>query len=341
MRKDIETYVKNCRICQQYKPEYSQPSGFMQSTELYEPWEMIGVDLMGPFPKSPKGNVFLLVCVDYYAKWTETFPLRNATAKTISSQLITEIFTRYGTPRYLLSDRGRQFISEITQQVCNDCGVVQKFTTAYHPQCNFTERVNKTLKAMIASYVHGLHHKWDEQLIKLRFAINSAVQETTGYSPAELNFGHAIKMPQDHMLGASIGNQGTETFVLRASKRLDEIKAVVQKNYLQAKTRQRNYDCRRKFREYKPKDRVWVHTHYLSDAAKGFTAKFAPRWQGPCWIVRRMGKLTYFVVMKDSCKILGVINVVNLHPCYPIAEEFTFQSDTSKEVAPVNEPQLL
>uniref|UniRef100_H2ZTY8 Gypsy retrotransposon integrase-like protein 1 n=1 Tax=Latimeria chalumnae TaxID=7897 RepID=H2ZTY8_LATCH len=144
MRKDIETYVKNCRICQQYKPEY-----------------------------------------------------RNATAKTISSRLITEIFTRYGTPRYLLSDRGRQFISEITQQVCSDWGVVQKFTTAYHPQCNLTERVKKTLKVMIASYVHGLHHKWDEQLMNLQFAINSAVQETTGYLPAELNFGRAIKMPQD------------------------------------------------------------------------------------------------------------------------------------------------
>lgn len=103
---------------------------------------MLGVDLMGPFPKSPKQNEHLLVGVDYCSKWVELFPLRVAKAPQIARILIDEIFKRWGTPVYLVSDRGAQFTSNLINLVCKQWGVIQKLTTAYHPQTNLTERIN-------------------------------------------------------------------------------------------------------------------------------------------------------------------------------------------------------
>ncbi|KAL1268670.1 hypothetical protein QQF64_034033 [Cirrhinus molitorella] len=64
-----------------------------RSTPVVEPGYMIGVDLMGPFPRSAKQNEHL-VTVDYCSKWVELFPLRKAKAPQITRILVEEIFTR-------------------------------------------------------------------------------------------------------------------------------------------------------------------------------------------------------------------------------------------------------
>lgn len=142
VRPDVWKHCKECITCQQYKPSLSKLSGHLQSTPIVEPGHMIGVDLTGPFPKSVRQNEHLLVVVDYCSKWVELFPLRQAKAPRIAQFLIGEIFTRWGTPAYLVSDRGAQFTSNLLSQVCKQWGVVQKLTTTYHPQTNLTERIN-------------------------------------------------------------------------------------------------------------------------------------------------------------------------------------------------------
>jgi len=71
----------------------TKTSGLLQSTPIVEPGYMLGVDLMGPFPKSNKQHEYLLVVVDYFTKWVELFPLRTARASHIAKILIDEILT--------------------------------------------------------------------------------------------------------------------------------------------------------------------------------------------------------------------------------------------------------
>ncbi len=59
---------------------------------------------MGLFPKSAKQNEHLLVIVDYCSKWVELFPLRQAKSPQITRILVEEIFTRWGTPAFLVLD---------------------------------------------------------------------------------------------------------------------------------------------------------------------------------------------------------------------------------------------
>ncbi len=152
IQQDVWGYCKRCQVCQQYKPRISKLSGTLQSTPVKEPGYMVGIDLMGPFPRSMKLNEYLLVTVNYCSKWVEVFPLRSAKTPLITNILIKEIFTRWGVPTYLVSDRGPQFTSQLLHATCRQWGAIQKLTTAYHPQTNLTERVNRTLKIMIASY---------------------------------------------------------------------------------------------------------------------------------------------------------------------------------------------
>lgn len=133
-------------------------AGKLQQTDVHRPWEMLGVDIMGPFPRSPNRNVYLLVFVDYYTHWVELFPLRQATAESFVRIMTKDIFTRWGLPDFILSDQGSQFVSTLFEETCKQRNVSPKRMTAYHPQTNMTERINHTLKTMISMYI-GNNHK--------------------------------------------------------------------------------------------------------------------------------------------------------------------------------------
>uniref|UniRef100_A0A8C2F2M0 Gypsy retrotransposon integrase-like protein 1 n=1 Tax=Cyprinus carpio TaxID=7962 RepID=A0A8C2F2M0_CYPCA len=200
IRKDVWSFCTQCKTCQAYKPRISKLSRLLQSTPVVEPGYMLGVDLMGPFPRSPRSNEFLLVFVDYCSKWVELFALWSAKTHLITNILVKEMFTRWGAPAYLVSDRGPQFTAQLLNDTCKRWGVVQKLTTVYHPQTNLTERVNRTLKTMISSYVHDNHHGWDKWIPEFRYAINSAWQESTALTPADIALGRKLKGPLEWLI---------------------------------------------------------------------------------------------------------------------------------------------
>lgn len=94
-----------------------------------------------------------------------------------------------GGPQLYLSDQGSQFVSAVFKATCAIWNLCQKLMSAYHTQTNLFERINRTLKTMLASYVDHNHKHWDRHLVDFRFVLNSAVHDTTGIIPAELNLG--------------------------------------------------------------------------------------------------------------------------------------------------------
>ncbi|CAF4360607.1 unnamed protein product [Rotaria sp. Silwood2] len=108
MRKDIYNYVAACQECQQFKYNNMPMATPMQLHEVLEPWHTLGIDMMGPFPTTSRQKRSLLVVVDYFTRWIELFPMRTTTSKDIAQILINEVFSRYGLPKYILSDNGPQ-----------------------------------------------------------------------------------------------------------------------------------------------------------------------------------------------------------------------------------------
>jgi len=105
---------------------------------------------MGPLPRSTNRKEYLLVFVDYFSRWVELLPIRSARAQNVASIFRKDILTRWGVPDFILSDRGAQVVSSVFRELCENWSVTPKLTTAYHPQTNMTERVNRTPKSMMA-----------------------------------------------------------------------------------------------------------------------------------------------------------------------------------------------
>uniref|UniRef100_A0A3P8NJ88 Gypsy retrotransposon integrase-like protein 1 n=1 Tax=Astatotilapia calliptera TaxID=8154 RepID=A0A3P8NJ88_ASTCA len=197
MASEVKRYVLSCPVCQLTKPSQRKPAGFMVPISPQRPWEYAGVDFVGPLPRTASGNSYILVFVDYFSKWIEVCAVRDATARVAASKFINEVFARHGAPRYLISDRGSPFVSELFDSVLSTLGSTHRLTTAYHPQTNATERVNRTLKTAIRAYVGDKHASWDKFMSQICFALRSAPHESTGLSPAMMLYGRELETPLD------------------------------------------------------------------------------------------------------------------------------------------------
>ena len=87
--------------------------------ELFDIW---GMDFMDPFPSS-FNNLYILLAVDYVSKWVEAIPTRTNDGKVVASFLCNHIFTRFGTPRALITDGGTHFCNKLVDNVLRKYGV--------------------------------------------------------------------------------------------------------------------------------------------------------------------------------------------------------------------------
>lgn len=123
-----ETICEKVYEMSNLKNENRKPAGNIQQTTITHLNEMLGVDIMGPLPRSSHGHEYLLVFVDYYY-WVELFPLHKATVQTVASHLREEILTRSGVSDFILPDRGTELISAVFQDICTKWKVTQNMTT--------------------------------------------------------------------------------------------------------------------------------------------------------------------------------------------------------------------
>jgi len=152
-----------------------------------QPLEDVAIDILGPLPKSAKGNLFILVVTDRFSKLTQAVPLRSIKALDVSIAFVNEWVFKYGAPRRLLSDNGSQFISDLFQRVCSVLEVHNALTMTYHPQTNGqTERFNRSLTAMLRCYVEDHPKDWCEYVRALTYAYNTSVHRGIDAAPFDL-----------------------------------------------------------------------------------------------------------------------------------------------------------
>jgi hypothetical protein len=72
-------------------------------------------------------------CVDYFTKWEEAKPLTNIKAPMIQKFFWQNIICRFGFPRELTVDNGKQFDCYSFKEYCKTLGTHAKFSSVYHP----------------------------------------------------------------------------------------------------------------------------------------------------------------------------------------------------------------
>ena len=100
---------------------------------VVEIFDVLGINFMGPFLPS-FGHQYILIAVDYVSKWVEAIPCKTNDHKVVIAFLKSNIVSRFGFPRAIISDGGAHFCNKAFKILLTKYLITHKVATPYHPQ---------------------------------------------------------------------------------------------------------------------------------------------------------------------------------------------------------------
>ena len=336
---DLTNYLRTCEPCARYHRGKIRRQAPLQTPYVGEPWERVSVDVTGPHPRSSKGRVYIITLVDHFSKWAEAIPVQNHTAPTIASVLMTHVFSRYGTPQQLLSDRGPEFQSELFTQLNKWLGIDKLRSSPYKPSTNANvERFHRTLNSMLGKVVKESQRDWDERLPLVMAAYRASVHSTTGYSPNRLFLGRETRMPLDLVMGVPKEDEGqpqsTDAYVQNLKEKTEAAYEIARRELrVAAERRKKTYDVRVKKTDFAVNDWVWYWY------PRRYTKK-SPKWQsmytGPYLIVRVIEPVNF--VLQKSSRSKPFVHMDKLKRCFGNTPQSWLNTGQSVEQATLSDP---
>ncbi|KAL0410829.1 UNVERIFIED_CONTAM: hypothetical protein Slati_3672600 [Sesamum latifolium] len=157
MKQDAIRLVSKCERCQKHSSLIHQPAEPLTTMLSPCPFRQWGIDIVGPFPLAAGQRKFLLVAVDYFTKWVEAEPLARITEGEVMKFIWKNIICRFGIPREIISDNGRQFQGRKIQEWCKACA-----SSKDSPQWLILRPMGK-LRSQIASWYKESKEDWNER----------------------------------------------------------------------------------------------------------------------------------------------------------------------------------
>ena len=309
MSGDLLRWITTCPDCCLNKPGVGKGK-LPLSQELFGVrFARIAVDIISGFRTSPDGNTCMMVVTDYYTKYTRVFPLRDHKAATCARAFVRGWVLYLGVPLMLHSDQGREFESDLWQEMCHYLAICKTRTNPYRPQSDGqVERFNRTLIQVLKPLVNENMDDWDEQVEFVVHAYNSTVHASTNCSPNLLVFGEDLIMPADlvfGLVGISPEAPCTVMFVERLRDRFKYAYDYVRKNLVKSANWQKvGYDTGLKNRFFRVGDPVLRLHQPLSNL------KLASNWDGPFTITKVISETT--VIIRSAIGRLYKSNVARL-----------------------------
>jgi hypothetical protein len=157
MKQEVESYVKQCKNCQQAKHELCKYPGLLDPLSIpQQSWADIYMDFIEGLPKS-NGFSVILVIMDRFTKYDHFFPVKHPySAASIAELFLDNIVKLHGVPKSIVSDRDKVFTSSFWTELFKLLQTDLKFSSAYHPQSDGqTKRVNQSLEMYLCCDVQA------------------------------------------------------------------------------------------------------------------------------------------------------------------------------------------
>ncbi|XP_076049398.1 uncharacterized protein LOC143030081 [Oratosquilla oratoria] len=315
LKRDVSTYCRTCRPCQVAgKPNPTvKPYPLQPIPVVKEPFRRIVIDCVGPLPKTPRGFQFLFTIVDCATRYPEAIPLRRITAKNVVRALI-HFVTQVGLPTVVQSDQGSNFTSRLFNQVMESLGVRQSRSSAYHPQSQgVVERFHQTLKRVLRTFCIETGRDWDEGVDLLLFAIRDSVQESLGYSPFQLIYGHEVRGPLKVLKESWISNEAETplaSYVPKFREKLQLALSLAHSNLDCAQTKMKQqFD-----RSHRAEDRYFAVGDQVLSLLPLNNLPLQSKYSGPYVVLERQGQANYVIHTPDRRKKRRLVHVNLLKP---------------------------
>ena len=190
-------YIRDCLICLTAKNESPMVKTVPVHIETKEPMEILVMDFCSVEHPSA-GKEHISVVTDMFSKFVWDFPTRDQKATTVARILIDEIFYKFGIPKRIHSDQGKNFESSLIKNICKKFDVLKSRISPYHPEENGqTEQFNHTLYGPLRTLDVGKKQKWHLYLHSLISFYNATPHSVTRFSPYFLIFGRQPRLSLD------------------------------------------------------------------------------------------------------------------------------------------------
>ena len=305
MKEDINSYVSSCDTCAQSKKPNKMPRAHLGSLEVGAPMDRLNTDFVGPLPKTPRGNRYILVVSDQFSKWAEFLPVPDQTARVCAKSIFDEVICKWGCPLSIHSDQGGAYESDLFKELCQLLEVRKTRSSVRRPQGNGqVERLNRSLLGMIRAYLCGEQTDWDIHLPCLAFAYRSSPHEASGMTANLLMTGREARLPAELAFhsqtrqGESVTSYGE--YVEKLKDKIQHAHEIARKHLQVASRRNKGlYDVKVAVNKYDKGDIVWM----LNEARHlGTCPKLEMVYEGPYLIKQKVSEMNYVIQLDEGGK---------------------------------------
>ena len=312
MTQDIKALVKSCETCQREKVNRHTKPPLKEFTNPSARFATVHIDIVELPPckselTGPDTYSHILTMIDRYTRWIEAVPLNSITAESVASAFISTWIPRFGIPLEVVTDRGRQFESELFANLSRKLGFIRLRTTAYRPQCNgMIERQHRTLKSILRAY----RGNWIDALPFALFAMHISPSDPQQCSPFTLVTGATPLIPPILIDSKTIDNTDKSRFTQSLTSYFETLSFTPP-------------EWTQPYKPYLPEElntckRVWVRVDRVKRPLES-------PYSGPYEVVQR--NTSYFILRLPS----GREESISLHRIKPFHEPVYIQKHTPEE----------
>lgn len=188
MRNYVKGYLAACIECAYNRKPAGAVEGRLQiSATIPIPFRSIHMDHLGPFQRSSSGNAYVLGISDSFSKYVIVKAVKSTNTRSVVRALI-DMTNCFGLPNQIITDRGTAFTSKDFAAYCT-CNNIRHIQNAVRtPRANGQiERVNQYINRFLRTVTEDAR-KWDVNLWKLQWVVNSQTNKSNGCSPNEVVF---------------------------------------------------------------------------------------------------------------------------------------------------------
>jgi hypothetical protein len=197
MDADIQSHLQTCHKCQLRRVDHRPPPALL--TPLPQPTEInmrINADLFGPLRTSGNNKKYVLCITDSFSKYVELVAVPSKEAPVVTEAIFFRWICRYGMPLEIITDQGKEFCNQLSEELYRLIRMEHHTTTARHPATNSQAEVaNKTIAKYLASFVDDSTLDWEMYLAPLMFSYNTSFHRSVKNTPYFLTYGQEPRIP--------------------------------------------------------------------------------------------------------------------------------------------------